>query len=98
MDSDQDDPFMDQSEGTTTNGSVFLGAKDGSKLIGPAASVKNRRYSGTTSPVSCSTWTSGGASTHSLNEADLQVGKILHFSKRPEHFFFVACFRVILTK
>jgi hypothetical protein len=76
MDSDQDDPFMDQSEGTTTNGSVFLGAKDGTKLIGPAASVKNRRYSGTTSPVSCSTWTSGGASTHSLNEADLQVQNI----------------------
>jgi len=73
MDSDQDDPFMDQSEGGNTNGSVFLGTNDGPKLIGPAGAVKNRRYSGTTSPVSCAVWNSGTASTHSLNEADLQV-------------------------
>lgn len=71
MDSDQDDPFMDQSEGGT-NGSVFLGTGEGGKLVG-AATAKTRRYSGTTSPVSSVTWNSGGASTHSLNEADLQV-------------------------
>jgi hypothetical protein len=72
MDSDQDDPFLDQSDGGP-NGSVFLGTSDVSKLSGSAGNVKQRRYSGTTSPVSCTTWTSGGASTHSLNEADLQA-------------------------
>jgi hypothetical protein len=75
MDSDQDDPFLDHSE-SGTNGNVFLGAADATKLVG-AGNAKTRRYSGTTSPVSTTTWNSGGASTHSLNEADLQVSKII---------------------
>ncbi|XP_059486689.1 rho guanine nucleotide exchange factor 18-like isoform X3 [Neocloeon triangulifer] len=72
MDSDQDDPFSDQPEVEATNSTMYLvNNNNGTKLIRPTANAKNRRASGTLSPVNCNLWNLGGASTHSLNEEDL---------------------------
>ncbi|XP_069682041.1 rho guanine nucleotide exchange factor 18 isoform X3 [Periplaneta americana] len=56
LDSEQDDPFLDQVDGAGSSG---LLATDSTLLTGPAGGRRAAR--GT-----------GGASTHSLNEADLQ--------------------------
>ncbi|XP_071444496.1 rho guanine nucleotide exchange factor 18 isoform X2 [Hetaerina americana] len=86
LESDNDDTYQDQTDdshgmpvrsdpskmppGTTSAVSAVAAAA--AAAAAATAAAKSRRYSGTTSPVSCATWNSGGASTHSLNEADLQ--------------------------
>jgi len=63
LDSEQDDPFLDQMDAT---GSTRLPLIDSTLLTGPAGGRRAAR--GT-----------GGASTHSLNEADLQVLNLTSF-------------------
>ncbi|XP_046403403.1 A-kinase anchor protein 13 isoform X4 [Ischnura elegans] len=86
LESDNDDTYQDQTDdshgisvrsdpskmpgGATSAVSAVAAAA--AAAAAATAAAKSRRYSGTTSPVSCATWNSGGASTHSLNEADLQ--------------------------